>query len=421
MKPTQQMKTEIVDVLIIGAGPAGCIAAGILNKNGYNIKVVEKEQFPRFVIGESLLPRCLHNLEKADLLEAVKAQNFQRKNGAFFVREEGEVCGFDFSEQYTNGWEYAWQMRRAEFDKALADEIQRKGIELCYQQAVTAVEFDTDKALTTIQPNEGEAYQISSKFVVDASGYGRVLPRLLDLNVPSKFPPRAAFFAHINDVNRAEGSELLTEVVDLNGAWTWIIPVAPGITSIGFVGEPSFLEKYGDTYDETMYRALLASHPKLDSRYSQNLSFSMTPQSIKGYSISVKQMYGDRFVLVGNSTEFLDPVFSSGVAFATETGATAAELISRQLAGEQVDWEKDYTQYIQHGINVFRTYVKEWYTGNLQTIFFASQKDPSFKKQICSVLAGYVWDMSNPYVKKHDRAVTVLAEVIRSQKEANVK
>lgn len=414
------MKIEKVDVLVIGAGPAGCIAASILNKNGYLVKVVEKEQFPRFVIGESLLPRCLHNLEKADLLDAVQAQNFQRKNGAYFIRNEDEICSFDFSEQYTDGWEYAFQMRRADFDKTLADEIQRKGIELCYQQTVVSVDFDSDKALTTVETTNKEPYQIESKFVVDASGYGRVLPRLLDLNVPSTFPARTAFFAHIKDSDREEGSDLLTEVVDLNGAWTWIIPVAKGITSLGFVGEPSFLEQYGTDYDETMYKALLASHPALEQRYSKNLEFLYGPHVIKGYSISVKQLYGDRFVLVGNSTEFLDPIFSSGVAFATETGATAAELISRQLAGEKVDWEKEYTEYIQHGINVFRTYVKEWYTGNLQTIFFATKKDPSFKKQICSVLAGYVWDMSNPYVKKHHRAVPVLAEVIRRQKEANL-
>jgi len=412
------MRIEKVDVLIIGAGPAGCIAAGILQKNGFSLKIVEKEQFPRFVIGESLLPRCLYNLEKAGLLEAVKAKNFQRKNGARFIRDEGEICQFNFSEQYTDGWEYAWQMRRAEFDKTLADEIQLRGVELCYQHGVESVDFNDERALTTIQPNVGEKYQIESKFVVDASGYGRVLPRLLDLNVPSKFPPRTAFFAHIKDPIREEGSELLTEVVDLKGAWTWIIPVAPGITSLGFVGEPSFLEQYGNTYDEKMYRALLASHPKLHERYSENLVFDFGPESIKGYSISVKQMYGDRYVLVGNSTEFLDPIFSSGVAFATESGATAAETLTRHLNGEKVDWEKDYAQYIQQGINVFRTYVKEWYTGNLQTIFFAVQKDPSFKKQICSVLAGYVWDNTNPYVKKHNRAVEVLAEVIKSQKTA---
>lgn len=412
------MRLETVDVLVIGAGPAGCVAAAILNQKGHSVKVVEKQQFPRFVIGESLLPRCLDNLEKAGLLEAVKAQQFQLKKGASFLRHEGEFCDFDFAEQHTPGWEYAWQMPRAKFDKALADEIIRQGVQLNFQESVEAANFDDEKALVSIQPNQGAPYQVNAKFVVDASGYGRVLPRLLDLGKPSNFPARTAFFAHIKDDDRQAGTEQLTEVVDLGKVWTWIIPVEPGVTSIGFVGDPNFLEQHGTHYNERRFMQLLQSHPHLRDRYSE-LEFVFGPRVIKGYSVGVKQMYGPRYVLAGNSTEFLDPIFSSGVAFATETGATAATLIHKELSGKSVDWEKEYAQYIQHGIDVFRTYVTEWYTGNLQTIFFAEQKDSGFKRQICSVLAGYVWDKSNPYVKKHKRAVKALAHVIRAQKMAN--
>jgi len=412
------MRVEKVDVLVIGAGPAGSVAAAILNKNGYQVKVIEKQQFPRFVIGESLLPRCLHNLEKAGLLEAVQAQNFQRKSGASFTRAVDEFCGFDFSEQFTTGWGYAYQMPRAKFDKSLADEIVRQGVDLCYKERVEALEFSAEKAVVDIQTQKGEDYQVEAQFVVDASGYGRVLPRLLDLGCASEFPGRTAFFAHVKDTTRIKGSELLTEVADLGPAWAWMIPVEEGITSLGFVGDPDFLEKHGNTYDEAMFKKLLNTHPLLIDRYTQDLEFVFSPKVIKGYSVGVKQMYGDRFILVGNSTEFLDPIFSSGVAFATETGAIAGELLSRQLNGEKVDWETEYAKYIQHGIDVFRTFVKEWYTGNLQTILYATQKDPSFKKQICSVLAGYVWDKSNPYVKKHRRAVPLLADVIRRQKQA---
>lgn len=411
------MRVEKVDVLVIGAGPAGCVAAAMLNKNGHRVKVVEKKQFPRFVIGESLLPRCLHNLEKAGLLEAIQAQNFQQKKGASFARSADEFCDFDFSEQFTTGWGYAYQMPRAKFDKALADEIIRQGVELCYQESVEAVAFLTDKVLVDIQNKKGEAYQVEAQFVVDASGYGRVLPRLLDLGCDSEFPGRTAFFAHIKDDTRTKESEFLTEVAELEAAWAWMIPIEKGTTSIGFVGDPDFLEQYGTAYDETMFKDLLNAHPLLKDRYAQEVEFVFSPIVIKGYSVGVKQMYGDRFVLVGNSTEFLDPIFSSGVAFATETGAVAGELLSRQLNGEKVDWETEYSKHVQHGIDVFRTFVKEWYTGNLQTILYATKKDPSFKKQICSVLAGYVWDKSNPYVKKHRRAVPLLAEVIRQQKQ----
>jgi flavin-dependent dehydrogenase len=411
------MRVEKVDVLVIGAGPAGSVAAAMLNKNGHQVKVVEKQQFPRFVIGESLLPRCLHNLEKAGLLEAIQAQNFQQKKGASFARSADEFCDFDFSEQFTKGWGYAYQMPRAKFDKALADEIIRQGVELCYQESVEAVQFSADKVLVDIQTKESEAYQVEAQFVVDASGYGRVLPRLLDLGCDSEFPGRTAFFAHIKDDTRTKESEFLTEVAELESAWAWMIPIEKGTTSIGFVGDPDFLEQYGTAYDETMFKKLLNTHPLLKDRYAQEVEFIFSPKVIKGYSVGVKKMYGDRFVLVGNSTEFLDPIFSSGVAFATETGVVAGELLSRQLNGEKVDWETEYSKYMQHGIDVFRTFVKEWYTGNLQTILYATKKDPSFKKQICSVLAGYVWDKSNPYVKKHRRAVPLLAEVIRGQQQ----
>lgn len=412
------MRIEKVDVLVIGAGPAGSVAAAILHQNGHQVKVVEKQQFPRFVIGESLLPRCLDNLQKAGLLEAVQAQQFPYKRGASFVRAANESCTFDFSEQFTDGWEYAYQMPRANFDKTLADEIVRQGVALSYQESVEKVVFDDEKAFINIQNNVGEQYQIEAKFVVDASGYGRVLPRLLDLGRPSNFPARTAFFAHITDKPHTENTELLTEIIDLGTAWAWIIPIQEGVTSIGFVGDAEFLEQYGDHYDENQFTKLLDTHPTLKDNYAQNVEFVFSPKVIKGYSIGVKQMYGDRYVLVGNSTEFLDPIFSSGVTFATETGAVAGELLHRQLNGMPVDWEKDYVNYIQHGIEVFRTYIKEWYTGNLQTIFFATEKDPSFKKQICSVLAGYVWDKTNPYVKKHRRAIPLLADVIRRQKQA---
>ena len=119
-------------------------------------------------------------------------------------------------------------------------------------------------------------------------------------------------------------------------------------------------------------------------------------------------------MLTGNSTEFLDPVFSSGVAFATESGMLAAKLVKRQLSGEKVDWEKEYTQYMKRGIDVFTSYVREWYTGNLQTLFFHEPGNEEVKKKICSVLAGYVWDESNVFVRKHATIIKNMAYAIEN-------
>src|SRR5271170_7730252 len=124
------MKTE-VDVLIIGAGPAGSSAAALLHHEGFKLLVVEKQRFPRFVIGESLLPHCMDLLKEAGLLDCVARQGFMRKNGAVFLRG-GETTNFDFSSQFTSGWTYTYQVTRAEFDMALADEVAARGVEILY-------------------------------------------------------------------------------------------------------------------------------------------------------------------------------------------------------------------------------------------------------------------------------------------------
>src|SRR5687767_11765471 len=129
---SKEMNLEHVDVLVIGAGPAGCIAASIINKQAFKVKIVEREKFPRFVIGESLLPRVMDHLQEAGLLEAVKAAGFQQKTGAKFVRGK-EVCDFSFSEQFTDGWTWTWQVPRAQFDKVLADATAQNGVDIEFE------------------------------------------------------------------------------------------------------------------------------------------------------------------------------------------------------------------------------------------------------------------------------------------------
>lgn len=164
-------------------------------------------------------------------------------------------------------------------------------------------------------------------------------------------------------------------------------------------------------------KALIADVPMLEERFKdQEMVFE--PRTIEGYAITSTKFYGNGFVTVGNATEFLDPVFSSGVTFAMESGSTAAKLVSRKLKGEKVDFQRDYVDHMMKGINVFRTYVTGWYNGDLHHIFFTKYPDMEVKRKICSVLAGYVWDETNPFVKKHERAITGLARVIRMQKAA---
>lgn len=181
---------------------------------------------------------------------------------------------------------------------------------------------------------------------------------------------------------------------------------------MGFVGKREFFEGREGSAEEIL-RNMIAHEPHIADRF-KDCEFVFEPRTIEGWSVSTEKFHGDGFVLTGNVTEFLDPVFSSGVTLAVESSRIAAKLVCRQLAGEVLDWEEEYTKVMMQGVDTFRTYVMAWYDGSLQDIFFTGLNNESFKKQICSVLAGYVWDQENLFVKKHAKAVKYLAQVIRS-------
>jgi len=407
------MKTDKVDVLVIGAGPAGTVAASIIHKAGFSVRIVEKMKFPRFVIGESLLPRCMEALEEAGFLDAVKAKGFQEKFGAKFVKN-GKVCDYFFADQFTPGWSWTWQVPRGEFDKTLADTCEAMGIPVSYETTVTGIEFNGSDSVTTVEDIDGNRSQIAASFIVDGSGYGRVIPRLFNMDKPSNLPPRKTLFTHVLDVKRTMDDEpnRITIIVHQYGIWIWVIPFSNGNTSVGFVGEPQFFEATDGLTPEEQMRALLATQPYLAERM-KDVEFIFEPKSIQSWSSTTNKFYGDGFVLTGNVTEFLDPVFSSGVTLATVSSQTAANLVVKKLKGEHVDWEKEYTEVMMQGVNTFRSYVMAWYEGTLDTIFFADNQVADIKSMICSVLAGYVWDKNNPYVKDHDTALTKLAKLIK--------
>lgn len=405
------MQTEQVDVLVIGAGPSGTVAASIINKAGYTVKIVEKMKFPRFVIGESLLPRCMEALEEAGFLDAVKAKGFQEKFGAKFVKN-GKICDYFFADQFTPGWSWTWQVPRAEFDKTLADTCESMGIPVNYETTVTAIEFNGSDSVTTVEDIDGNKSQIKARFIVDGSGYGRVIPKLFNMDKPSNLPPRKTLFTHVVDTRRTMDDEpnRITIIVHQYGIWIWVIPFSNGNTSVGFVGEPAFFKATEGTPEEQL-RALLATEPYLAERM-KDVEFIFEPKILESWSTTTNKFYGDGFVLTGNVTEFLDPVFSSGVTLATVSSQKAANLVIKKLRGEEVDWDADYTQAMMQGVNTFRSYVMAWYEGTLDTIFFADNQVPEIKSMICSVLAGYVWDTNNPYVKDHNTALQKLAKLI---------
>ncbi|MCO7721862.1 tryptophan 7-halogenase [Myroides odoratimimus] len=413
------MLIENVDVLVIGAGPSGSVAASYLHKMGISVKVVEKTKFPRIVVGESLIPRVMDHFAEADLFPSLDSMGFQKKPGARFIRGK-EICIFDFSDKFSEGWDWTWQIPRADFDLAIANEMIKKGVDLEFESEVTHIEFKGTDSITTVIDKNKQEKQIHAKFLIDASGYGRVLPRLLKLDAASKLSPHSAIFSHIRDVRRPEGVEGTQISFDIleTKVWLWVIPFSNGNTSVGIVGPTDFIESLSNNNStkEALEKAITLSDFYI-KRFG-DLPFEFDPIKLANYSISVQKMFDDGYVLTGNSTEFLDPVFSSGVCFATESGMLAAKLAIRQIKGEKVDWQAEYSDHMNKGIDVFTTYIQEWYTGNLQELFFHQPENPDVKRKICSVLAGYIWDDQNPFVKKHNSVIRNMAHLIKMEKES---
>ncbi len=402
------------NVIVIGAGPAGCIAAAILQNKGHQVTIVERDVFPRFSIGESLLPQCMEYIEQAGMLDAVNKAGFQLKAGAAFIYQ-GNQSEFCFSDKFSSGFDTTFQVQRDKFDALLANEGQKMGVKIRWQEEVIAADFSSEKPLLTIKQADGAVYQNESSFVLDASGFGRVLPRLLNLEKASDFPCRQSLFTHIEDnINYSEYDRSRGCIIvhpDYNDVWYWLIPFDNGRCSLGVVAEPDFLQSVAVEHQQ-IFQSLIAQEPGL-AKLLRNAKFDTKVMSLKGYSANVTSLYGEGYALLGNAGEFLDPIFSSGVTIAMKSASLAANVLDRQLNQHQVDWQKDFVEPLNKGVKTFRAFVEAWYNGDLQDIVFYNQQQSNIKQMICSVLAGYVWDEENPYVKNSASRLKTLAELCR--------
>tara|TARA_Y100000782_G_scaffold45424_1_gene51010 strand:+ start:13395 stop:14633 length:1239 start_codon:yes stop_codon:yes gene_type:complete len=402
------------DIAVIGAGPAGSTVAKLLHDAGLHVTVLEAQEFPRFVIGESLLPNCMNVLERAGFVPALEEAGFQHKNGAVFE------CGpkyrtIDFRQNFeTTGWGTTYQVKRAEFDHILANETASAGVDLRFGHKVTAVRASDGNCLITYQDKAGVTGELQAGFIVDASGYGRVLPKLLGLSRAPQSISRRAVFTHVKDRIDDPGYDrdkiLITVHPDRHDIWYWLIPFSDGTASVGVIypdGDPEFS---GMNEQDVFHR--LISETRLGQMLA-NAEPTRQLQSIAGYSAESENLCGDGYVLLGNAAGFLDPVFSSGVTIALHSAELAADmLIARHQGRTDIDWDTGFAKPLAHGVETFRSYVNAWYDGRLQTIIF-EQPDDDFqlKRMVVSILAGYAWNMENPLVAKTDRYLEMLHDL----------
>jgi flavin-dependent dehydrogenase len=399
------------DVIVIGAGPSGAIASALLKRRGWDVVVLEAQRFPRFSIGESLLAHCLDFVEEAGMLPAVETHGFQFKNGAAFVRGE-EYGEFEFHDKFTPGRNSTFQVERAKFDTLLADEAAKQGVDVRYEVRVGAVTAGAEPRVRAIEAG-GREYDIAGRFILDGSGFGRTLPKLLRLETPSNFPVRNAVFTHLADriPDGAFDRNKIQVVVhpQHKDVWYWLIPFPLGRCSLGCVASKEFFATRPVDLAARL-RQLVSEEPFL-ARLLANADWDTPTRELSGYAANVRTMHGEGFALLGNAAEFLDPVFSSGVTIAMRSASMAAQLLDRQLRGEQVDWQSQFEVPLRRGVDTFRAYVRAWYDGRFQDIMFARTQPPNVRRMICSILAGYAWDESNPFVAEPEKRLQMVAEL----------
>ncbi|WP_158774587.1 NAD(P)/FAD-dependent oxidoreductase [Cobetia sp. L2A1] len=416
------------EVIIIGAGPAGAAAAAWLARAGHAVRVLERSHFPRFSIGESLLPRCMQHLTACGLMPYAAAGGYQPKTGAAFTRR-GEHRHIDFRDKFSDGPGTTWQIERADFDQRLIEGAREYGAKVEF--GVTVNGFCAAKGNDGPRLTLDDGRELEAAFVLDASGYGRVLARLESLERDPRLEPRVALFGHVHDgiaglTPPAEGYHrdniLIASHPVHPDVWYWLIPFANGRASLGVVGPRELIEATGDDSENSLNKQQrlwqwVNEEPRLNELL-RDATPANAVQSLGGYSADVSRLHGPGYALLGNAGEFLDPVFSSGVTIALESALRAMPLVERELActdeGQRPDWATEFEQPLRRGINVFREFVTAWYDGRLPEIIYHPDPHLRIRQMISAVLAGYAWDEQNPFVSASHRRLTALATLSAS-------
>ena len=398
-----------IDVIVIGAGPAGAAFSTILSQNGFSVTVLEKSIFPRFSIGESLLPQSMTFLKEADLLSEIPNDLFQPKKGALFA--QGDNCAkIDFSQKFTEGPSQTWQVERSIFDELLINKAIKSGVKVKFNTSLEQINFEEETVEVSIAKN-GKTERLSASFIVDASGGAMVLPRLMKtVSKPSN--SKVALFQHFSDEERTlqESENILISIhPNDNKIWYWGIPFKDNKVSVGVVTDEKTLESYSGSEDK-IFQTLYSQEPHLQKRL-RNASGINSVQKIKAYEAKINQIHGEQFLMIGNAAGFIDPIFSSGITIALKSAVCAAPEVMKVLRKEKPDWQS-YDEEMALGNNTFKAYVDAWYDSSLQKIILSQNKEPDIQSKINSILAGYVWDKSNSFVREPARKLQQVSKLL---------
>jgi flavin-dependent dehydrogenase len=380
------------DVLVIGGGPAGSCAAARARQHGLRTLVVEKCAFPRFHIGESLLPAGNRVLREIGVWPKIEAAGFIPKFGAEFHRADGTATKkIEFSTSLIPGLDSTFQVERARFDALLLEHARELGAEVRMETTVRSVETRGDVHRATLSA-AGSETTVTVPWVIDATGRETGLmsdqKRTLD---PSPFPKRMAIYTHFTGVVRAPGragGNIL--IVRIGDGWFWIIPIDAERTSVGLVTTVKAFQAAKESPEEHFRRAIAGSVKlrELLGNSKPTMGFHVTSD----YSYFRRELAQERLVLAGDAGGFFDPIFSSGVYMATSSGAMAADIVARAHAAGRdltVAERRKYTRTVKRHAGVFQKLIAAFYDHDAFDVFMCEPVPWDLQRGINSIVAGY--------------------------------
>lgn len=378
----------MIDVLVIGGGPAGSTAATLLARKGFSVTLLERERFPRFQVGESLLPYNNDLFERLGVTVPLGQGSFTPKYGAGFVTADGALgYTFRFVENLPEAYHSSFQVKRAEFDELLLRNAAASGVDVREGTAVTAVDLaDSKRAIVTAANGE----RIEARFVVDASGHGAFLGNRLGDRKDVDELKKVAIFAHYKNVPRPEGRDAgNTIIVVLRDAWFWLIPVSGDTMSVGLVVGQDHLRGCGLSPEELLRRTIDAA-PYLAERMKD--AERVTPVYVRrDFSFTMKRRTGKNFALIGDAAGFLDPIFSTGVFMAMKSADIAADAIEQRLRGGSMRLLRRYDRSFQSAMNKYFRFIANFYRREFLEVFLQPKTDYGLIPVITGILAGNIF------------------------------